>query len=794
MWTNRAAQNAALIAAALGAILAGSVQAGTWKNHIDASMTHEIVPKDDLLYVATYGGILVFDPATGAFEQYRNDDGLPSNAVRCLAFDPDGDIYAGTADIGIAKVRISNGHLTRLRLLSAQIDGLASNTINSVAAWGDVIVYGATPGVGTIVNDFAAARYFQRDGLPGSDVLDVLPLGDEVWMATWDDTTSKGGLATLDKLGIIRKIPGGTTEPYVLGTEGANIWVGTNTGVRRYDPVGGTWTDMGLSTYRTRSLFWTGTTMWAGTGKDFMRYQGTGTNWDIHSTNALQNLYQLGGSAGLEIKGLAVLPDGDVYLGSGNQAELRGPNLMRFDGTTVVNFKPNTPGANDTRRLDLDIDGSLWASWASFYVGKLMPDGNWLNYNTSVPGIETPNNVFTNIAFLADSQGEKWFSSLTATIPPNAPHKLLDQLDDHQNADYGDDDWIRHDIGSGGGDGYGTLRPQRAAEDPVGNRWFLSDDAGASFGWQGINILSRDKSAWFQMTPTREPRMIAGNVVDVAFAGTATYVAFLANGVYRWGHSGFSWSALTNYPADTWTAFVPANQLPAQAFITRVALRSDGLLWVATTSGLFYSLGGLVGNVPVYTGISPGIVSPKVQDIVLDHDENLWVATDQGLNRIARDDNNDIQAFLTPASYANLAGLRYSLDVIAPLAHADCRSLAMHPTRDLLYVGTFGGISEYDFSAPAVTETDLSKVYVYPNPVFTSKGHTSLKIANLTGPVTVEIYTLEGELVDSRSVAANGDVAWDLATRDGFSASSGKYIVRIIGEHGSVQRPIALVR
>jgi hypothetical protein len=201
-----------------------------------------------------------------------------------------------------------------------------------------------------------------------------------------------------------------------------------------------------------------------------------------------------------------------------------------------------------------------------------------------------------------------------------------------------------------------------------------------------------------------------------------------------------------------------------------------------------------VGSVPVYAGISPGIVSPKVQDIVLDHDENLWVATDLGLNRIGRDDNNDIQTFLTPAAFAALSGLRYSLDVISPLANADCRSLAMHPTRDVLYVGTFGGISEYDFSPPPVTATDLSGVYVYPNPVNTSKGHTSLRIANLTGPVTVEIYNLEGELVDSRSVSTNGDLAWDLATREGLSASSGRYIVRIIGENGSVQRPIALVR
>ena len=796
MWINRARRAAALGVALAAGVCALPAHAAKWTNHIDASMTHEIVLRDNLLYIATYGGVLVFDPGTGEFEQYRNDSGLPSNALRCLAFDTDGDIYVGTADVGVAKVRISNGRLTLLRSLSAQIDGLTSNTINTVTAWGDDIAYGATPGVGVIRNDFAAERFFQRDGLPGSDVLDVMPLGDLLWMATWDDTVTVGGVATLNRLGIITKVAGTPTQPYVLGTDGTNVWVGTNTGVRRYDPGSQAWTDMTaasiVNTFRIRSMFWTGSTMWAGAGRNFVRYTGTGTTWNVFAADSIQNRYQMTlGTAGLEMKGLAVLPNGHVYFGTANQDQRRGPNLLRFDGTNIVNLKPNTPGGNDTRRMDVDIDGSLWASWLTFYVGKQMPDGTWVNYNSSIPGIEIPTNQVTNIAFLADSQGHKWFSSLSVPGPSQRP---LDELDDQRDRDYDNDVWVRHAFASGGGDGYGTLRPQRAAEDPAGNRWFLSDNVHASAGWEGISILSRDKSAWFNMNPTKEPRMINGNVVDVAFSGSAAYVAFLNNGVYRWGHGGYSWPNLTNYATDSWTPWVTVGQLPSTAAIARLALRSDGLLWVATTAGLFYSVNGLVGSVPAYVGISPGIVSPKVQDILLDHDENLWVATDLGLNRIARDDNNDIQTFLTPASFAQLSGLAYPLDVISPLAQANCWSLALHPTKDIVYIGTAGGISEYDFSAPPATATDLSAVYVYPNPVYTSKGHTSLKIAKLTGPVVVEIYTLEGDLVDSRSVSADGDVAWDLATRDGIAASSGKYIVRIVGEHGSVRRPIAVIR
>jgi ligand-binding sensor domain-containing protein len=789
MWSDRRRFTAVFVAAALvcGAA-AVPARAGRWSNHIDASMINEIVPRDGTLYVATFGGLLLYHPASATFEQYSNDSGLPSNALQCLTFDDDGNIYAGTADIGVAKVRLSGGRLTLLRSLSEQIDGLASNTINSIAPWGDVIVYGATPGAGTIRNDFASARFFERDGLPGPDVFDVMPLGDEVWMAT------AGGVATLNRLGIIQTVAGSPTPANVLGTDGSNIWVGTSTGVRRYDPVNATWTDVGLPTQRVHSLFWDGTTMWAGATRNFNRYSGAATTWTTVNADSIQNRYQFStGTGNVEMKGLAVIADGTVFFGSASQSDLRGANLMHYDGTHIFNLHSNTPGANNVLRMDIDIDGSLWASFAGFYVGKLMPDGNWLNYNNAIPGIQLPTNPFANIAFLADSQGHKWFSSLSS---PTGPFRPLDELDDQRDADYANDVWVRHALGSGGGDTYGSLRPVRAAEDPVGNRWFMSDDFGKSLGWQGINILSRDGSAWFQMTPTREPRMVSGNVIDVAFGDIETYVGFLHDGVYKWTHGGYDWPSLTNYVPDLWTTFVNKSQLPSDADITRLALRSDGRLWVATTAGLFYrdTFSSILATVPTYTGISPGIVSPKVQDIMLDHDENLWVATDLGLNRIARDDNNDIQTFLTPASFAVLSGLRYPLDVISPLASADCRSLAIHPTRDLLYIGTFGGISAYDFSAPAPTATDLSRVYVYPNPIYTSKGHTALKVANLTDPVTVEIYDLEGELVDSRTVRASGDVAWDLTTRDGALAGSGKYIVRIVGAKGSVQRPIALIR
>ena len=117
---------------------------------------------------------MLYDIDRDEFEQFDNVDGLPSNQLRSLVFDDDNNLYMATADFGVAKMRFSGGRPVLVRSLNAQIDGLSSNTINSIARWGSDFVYGANPGMGTIRNDFASARYFERDGLPDDDVRDVV--------------------------------------------------------------------------------------------------------------------------------------------------------------------------------------------------------------------------------------------------------------------------------------------------------------------------------------------------------------------------------------------------------------------------------------------------------------------------------------------------------------------------------------------------------------------------------------------------------------------------------------------
>ena len=784
------------IAALLGLVFAApAVSQVKWTNHIDASMINDIVHRNGVLYMATFGGLVLYDIDENRFEQFDNvDTGMPSNRLRCLVFDDNNNIYIGTADFGVAKVRMSGGRPVLVRSLNAQIDGLSGNTINSIDKWGGDIVYGANPGMGTIRNDFAAARYFERDGLPDDDVKDVLADGDHTWIAT------NSGVAVLDEFGLLRRPTGAPVVANVLGSDGTRIWVGTNDGVRRFNPADSSWTDVGPDTRVMHGLYWDGTAMWGGSTRNLCLYTGTGQVWNQYPTTPIAANYGFaaGGSSN-QIRAMVKGDDGVLYLGSVEQVESRGANLLKFDGAAFTNLIGNAPGGNDIKRLSIDVDGSVWASFASYYVGKLMPTGAWVNYNLAVGNTEVPSNQYNNLALLADSQGFKWFCTLSR------PTVTLDRLEDQTDANYGNDAWTRYGIDSGGGEGLGSLSLQRATEDPAGNRWFLGDlSLVGTQGWQGIQILSRDGSEWFEMSPLKDNRMLSGDIVDVAFDDRAVYVAHRNFGVQRWSldtdgneANPYSWASLTTITDDGWGTVVPASSISGGA-VAGIALRSDDVLWIGAAVGLFKypgSGGRVVDSIPVYSGIGAGILSPAIQDLVLDHHGNLWVASNFGLNQVARDDFNAIQTYTTAATYVTeLSDLRYPLSIVSPMSHADSRSLAMHPTKDILYIGTLAGLTALDYTPVATTAADLSKIYLYPNPVYRSRGQNEVMIQNISGPVSVEVYTVEGVLVHTQDVAANGEVVWDLTTKGGFLAGSGNYLVRVVGNDGAVTKTVSVLR
>ena len=783
----------AMVTCVTAAVLPGTAPAqGSWTTHIDASLINEIVARDGKLYCASRGGLLVYDPATDRFEQFTNVDGLLSNSLTALVFDAAGKLYVGTEDIGIARFSVATGAIRRERVYTQQIEGIADNHVTSLAIDGDDVVYGSIDGMGLIVDDFPSSPLKKSDGLPDEKVNDVMPLGGFVWAAT------DSGMVRLDQFGLLQPAPGGSApgDAIALATDGVRTFAGTSDGVWQYDPGPDSWTRLGLDGVRVDAVLHDGSALWSTTRVKVHRYNGA--SWSFAQLSEVSLRYDLD-FASARVPGLAVTGPDQAYASITVPSAGRGAGLISvdargvpLDSAIVAERLARGPGGSSVSRLSFDpIEEALWATFNFYYVGKLMRDDNWLNYNASIPEADSLSSLFFNIVCLADSRGHKWFGSFDAP---------LDRLDDRRDADYSNDSWQHIALGEGNGDGLGSNRLVRAREDPEGNIWFLSDNDVV--GMNGIHIYNPVQDEWLQVTTSTHPGIGSGNVVDVGFASEIAYVV-LKESVKLWLTNGYRWSELqsANLP-DDWAdgpsvgveldrnTFTGANQLFG------AAVRSDDNVWVASDNGVFeVAVQSKVAHIPAFTGIAAGLLSPLATSVVLDHDENLWVATQAGLNRVDRDDPGIIDAWSTRAEYQRtLADLRYPLGVISPLVHEGCLSLAMHPSRDIIYVGTLTGISAFDFSPPPQTPTDLTAVYLYPNPVYGRKGHNQLRIENITGPVEVEVYNAEGQLVASANVSQPGAVVWDLLTSDGFVAASGTYLVRIRAESGSVVKQIAVIR
>lgn len=796
---NRSPALCALLAAMLFAICGPECPQGAaganryWKSHVDPRLIEEMIYSDGDILMATSGGLLIYNRAAARFEQLTNDGGLVSNSLSALALDENGALWIGTRDAGMMKVMLRPG-APEITPLNALFHGLSDDRVTSVAAWGDTVVYGTERGAGLIIKDFPSARYFVRHGLPNDYVNDVLPDGDRVWMAT------REGVAILDRDGYLYNVSGGLPDQNVraMATSGSAVWAGTFKGVAAYNPLDSTWAGIGLAQKKIYSLHYDGSQLWAGSNDSLYVYSGS--SWSGYSLKPFLDAYGIGWSDGQrtsEIRAILRAPGGVLYLGAGDYLVDRfGMSPLAFDGVSQwEELALNALGKNHIFRLALDTDGSIWAGTNNYGAAKMTPAGTWVNYNPSTPGGANLSSRFVINGMLVDADGTKWISGLDGPV---------DELRDGFDADFTNDTWVHHVKEPGVEGALLTHRTIRMKEDPAGNRWNLSDAFSQQNTPQeewGIHILSRDKSEWLAVSPlTTNQGIKEGDVFDVAFGpeGVA-YVAIKEFGVQMWITGGYEKEELFNLSDDSWISIgVIGREFPSSATMQCLEVTADGALWVGTSAGLF-RFASITAD-PVFIGpnrgLGTGILAGKVSDILLDNGGNLWAATDLGLNRIAKDNISDIMAFTTPAAYQRDLFLYYTDPdkVISPLTYALCTSLELDRGRNMLYIGTERGLSAFDISGITPEETELSQVYCYPNPVRAYAGDTKLRLANINSPVTVEVYNLEGELVDTRQADPADAVAWDLLTAEGYLAASGVYVIRIQDGSGEITRTISLIR
>ena len=148
----------------------------------DLSHVYSLAATPDGVLAGTIGGLWSLRDHTAKRFRYETGE-LPDNWVNALLRNPDGTVWAGTYDAGLA-IRAPDGSWAHL----SEDAGLPGGWVNpgAMAALPDGSVLVGTLGAGLmrVTADGHVDRWTTADGLAGDDVTDVSVDGDTVWVAT----------------------------------------------------------------------------------------------------------------------------------------------------------------------------------------------------------------------------------------------------------------------------------------------------------------------------------------------------------------------------------------------------------------------------------------------------------------------------------------------------------------------------------------------------------------------------------------------------------------------------------
>ncbi|MEL7834163.1 ligand-binding sensor domain-containing protein [Fodinibius sp. Rm-B-1B1-1] len=180
----------------------------------------------DRLFVGTRWGLSIYE--NDSFKNFDETE-LPYRKIRAVLPLGGGDEFLlGTYGEGI--IEFANGRFIQF----TEEDGLANNTVMSLEQTEDGVIWAATYGGVSRIQDTTFTNYTIEDGLPHNGVLDVLEdQNGELWVATF------GGIARFDGKGFeaITAADGLPDEVcyFIEQDERGIFWVGTNEGVVRFD-------------------------------------------------------------------------------------------------------------------------------------------------------------------------------------------------------------------------------------------------------------------------------------------------------------------------------------------------------------------------------------------------------------------------------------------------------------------------------------------------------------------------------------------------------------------------------
>ncbi|MBC7265288.1 MAG: hypothetical protein H5T64_13175 [Chloroflexi bacterium] len=578
---------------------------GQWQT-IGGQRTQALAVSDDVVWMGTLDGLLVWERATGKMWHYAAES-LPPN-IRDVAIDRGGSVWMAAWGAG---VMVREGE--RWRTYSSESHDLASNFVTALLpgdSRGGMWFCTWDSGVTSWARDGNRRTYTSRDGLASNSVTCVAEdVEGRLWFGTWGGGVSVytpppagGG----DGCWSTYNTGQGLAADYVMDivADGSgHIWVATTAGVSVLDR--GSWRTYsehdGLGADWVWSLAAVGDVVFAGTwggGVSVFREGG----WKTYTV--------ADGLSSNEVRALAADAQGHIWASGagGGLSEYDGAAWHTVVGATALPYAPITS-------LAADPAGRIWVgTWGS---GVSVNDGSQWRTHTIGDGVGSR---WVNSIAIGPS-GEVWVGTegglsvyrdgCWTTFP--LPRIRALAIEDNgvvwagggsRIRRYDGVSWADYELPNGGD-------VWALALDPRGRLWVGTCDEGlfefdprrgtwVTEHTEGGLVLPCDEITALDVDETSDFRVWVGTRCGIAvldsFDGWVWRVHTIDDGlscnrvVALHAAGGRAWVAtsgggLSIWDGTAWRSYIPAGD-PQQSVLTALTVDEKERVWVSTSTGV----------------------------------------------------------------------------------------------------------------------------------------------------------------------------------------------------------------
>jgi len=742
-----------------------------------------ILVRDNILYSATSGGLLVYDLSTGNFRAWTVGDGYFSQQFATLTRSEQGEIITGSIDGIVSVLNPETGAIQN-------DESLKGRNIRDVAVSGDTLWVLTEDLVAVYLRDAQSGVYqfmdfFDNFGVSQTNFSAITAFSHRIWLSSQNGLFSAPSdfqnvnlksASSWVRYSVNEGLP--TNQLNDIAAANGNIYIATRSGLSVFD--GSNFNTFIAGLVRLELLHLTVQDGQIYASDSFNAYQFDGTRFNPVFRSSFLN-----------IKSLAVDAAGQAWVA------LKDRGVWRQDRQQKIWI--DGPGDNYIGQILKDSKGRIW--FASGLVKDerrrgifVLTDAGWINYRFFGP--RWWSSLSSSLGLLEDAAGQVWVSSWGGGVIV-----FDDKLDFRflaRNTNPGSM-WIKSSTRDD------TLQVQTTPglDDKIfgviSNDQFvvvtkmLLDERRKSI-WL-LNLESRINQPIVQYRSTSLSEQASDpalwNYIAVPFGGSTARELFdvtedvFGNIWFATQRAGAIVMQIQDSGTLAWGTLTESDNLKSN-FLRAIAADQDGYVWIGTTNGLNAFLNN---NVFDFRGdFQP--IGLKINDIFVDSRNNKWFATDRGLSIL----KGNLSPF-EKSSWIHLVPENSDLfgDNIfhTHLPSASVHSVFLDEDEGDIYLGTDAGIAIIHNNPFTPTFTTFKRLKVGPNPlILDGRNDQAVNFYNLVAGTEVKILTADGKLVRKLNSANFDEVRgaqaqWDGRNQQGDLVASGVYLYLLTTKDGN---------